>query len=132
MLFFSALVLPTFFMNLPVHEAGKLAGLLFPKYNIWGTVCALTAFVSAAYLWFRCGPPWRVVAIVSLFALAVQCYAAFSLHPRVAALRGHDSAEAKARFDRLHHRSVRVNGLLLLTELGLLVWCGRRIDADGD
>ncbi len=130
MLFFSALVLPTFFMNLPVHEAGSLAALLFPKYNLWGTVCALFAFVAAAYLWFCCGSPWRTLTFVSVLALVLQCYAAFGLHPQVASLRGRESAQAKARFDRLHHRSVRINGLLLLTELGLLVWCGRRIDAD--
>jgi len=130
MLFFSALVLPTLFMNLQVHEAGNLAALLFPKYNHWGTACSLLAAASALYLWLRYGLSWRTVAIVSLLVLAIQLYATLSLHPQVAALRGVDAPAARARFDHLHKRSVRVNGLLLLAELGLLVWCGRRVDPD--
>ncbi len=125
MVFFSAVVLPAFFIELETHRAGAMAALLFPRYNFYGIICATLACASGLLLWIKAGSVWRSVAVIASVMLAIQAYVTFSLHPEVAMIRG--KTEHKARFDVLHRRSVRVNGILLVAGLGILVWGGRRL-----
>jgi hypothetical protein len=50
MMFFSALVAPVLFKVLPMTEAGKLLGVLFPRYYLLGYVCGAIGLILAIYL----------------------------------------------------------------------------------
>ena len=109
--FFSLVVLPVLFTKLDTASAGAVAALLFPYYYRFGVAVGALLLGTTAYLAARARGPWRAAAALASLMVACQAYAAFSLHPRVAALRG--SAVERPRFDALHRRSVRLNGVVL-------------------
>ena len=50
MVFFTALVAPVLFKVLPMTEAGKLLGVLFPRYYLLGYICGAIGLILAIYL----------------------------------------------------------------------------------
>ena len=109
--FFSLVVLPVLFIRLEVARAGEVAALLFPHYYRLGAAVGVLLLAVTAYLAARVRGPWRAATALVALMVACQAYAAFSLHPRVAALRG--AAVERPLFDALHRRSVRLNGVVL-------------------
>ena len=109
--FFSLAVLPLLFTHLEPSRAGEIAALIFPLYYRAGVVLGVLLVGSTAYLAGRARGAWRLAFALSALMLLVQTYAAFSLHPRIAALRG--SAVDRPTFDVLHRRSVRLNAVVL-------------------
>ena len=123
-LFFSFGVAPIIFRVLGAESAAKFVRALFPRYYAWGvgaTAIALPALVCGplAYPELR-GPAVGVQALLIGLGLVIMLYCGNSLTPAINAARDAGPAEA-ARFDRLHQRSVRLNGVALLVGLGLLV-----------
>lgn len=123
-LFFSFGVAPIIFNVLGAEAGAKFVRALFPRYYLWGAVSGAVALPSAvavplAFPELR-GPWVGVQALAILAATLVMLYAGNVLTPAINAAR--DEGEAgRERFARLHRRSVRLNGLVLVVGLGLLV-----------
>ncbi len=128
-LFFSFAVAPIIFTVLGSENGGKFVRALFPTYFAWGSISgsiALPAFVAVPL----CFPEYRggAVAIQSMLILAgtlIMLYMGNSLTPAINAARdagvlGHE------RFTKLHRRSVRLNGLVLVIGIGLLIGFANR------
>lgn len=126
-LFFSFFVAPALFRTLGEAEAGKAVRAIFPRYYLAGIVCgvALTAVhVMRGVLFYWGG---MTVPSIGLFVLLtlVNVYARQVLTPAINAARDAGAA-GKPVFDRLHKRSVRVNGFVLLCGLVYLYWLAAR------
>ena len=128
MVFFSALVAPVVFKVLPMAEASKLVGALFPRYYLLGYVCGAVGFLGAIYLCATRMPRmwWAMAALALLIALGLTVYAGAVVRPRVDAIRAvteeaNPDPVRRAEFDRLHHLSVMLNGAVMLLDLGALL-----------
>jgi hypothetical protein len=122
--FFSFQVAPILFKVLGAEAGGKFVRALFPRYYRWGAMSgsiALPAFVAGPL----CFPEYRglgvgVQSVALLGCTLIMLYAGNSLVPAIN--RARDAGPAgHQRFARLHRRSVRLNGLVLVVGLGLLV-----------
>ncbi|HKM99537.1 MAG TPA: DUF4149 domain-containing protein [Candidatus Binataceae bacterium] len=126
--FFSFFTAPAIFTQLPIPEAGKVVGVIFPRYYLLGYIAGIIAFALAAYftavkdskLW------WASTAVALAIALALTVYAGAIVRPRVDAIRivaeeQNPDPDRKAEFDRLHHLSVFLNGAVLLLNLAAIV-----------
>lgn len=123
-LFFSFGIAPILFQVLDAEAAGKFVRVIFPRYYLWGAISGAIALPSAvavplAFPELR-GPWVGVRALVILASTLIMLYAGNSLTPRIN--ESYDAGLAgRARFERLHKRSVRLNGLVLVLGLGLLI-----------
>ena len=123
-LFFSFVVAPAIFTVLGAEAGGKFVRALFPRYYAWGVVCcgiAMPALVcgSLGFPELR-GPMIGVQSGLLGLGLAVQFYCGNTLTPAINAARDGGPATAP-RFDRLHRRSVVLNGVVLLLGVALLI-----------
>lgn len=125
--FFSFVIAPVLFGNLPAEQAGMTVGLIFPDYYLLGYGCGVVLLVSAVFLWRRSRPAggrWLAAAVVAGLSLAACLYAGVAIQPRASALRPqlHDAQVApavRAEFDALHRRAVQLNGAVLFGGLVL-------------
>jgi uncharacterized membrane protein len=123
-LFFSFGVAPLIFTALSPEAGGKFVRALFRRYYTWGTIAgatALPAYVAVPL----CYPEYRgaivgIQAMIILGSTLIMLYTGNSLTPAINAARD-AGPEGHERLERLHRRSVRLNGLVLLGGLGLLV-----------
>lgn len=138
-LFFSFGVAPAVFGAFPAEqraEAGRVIGVLFPRYYVTNVVCGVL-FAASAFLLARLGDswsPWVASGVVGAAMLAVCLYAAFVLQPRAHALRpqihqADVSVEVKAEFDRIHRLSVQLNSAVLLGGVGLIGFTAYRLSS---
>ena len=125
--FFSFFTAPAVFTQLPIPEAGKVVGAIFPRYYLLGYIAGLIAFSLSAYFvvtrdargW------WSMTAILLAIALGVTFYAGMVVRPAVVAIRSVSEEQnpdpvRKAEFDRLHQLSVYLNGAVLLLNLAAI------------
>jgi len=123
-LFFSFGVAPIIFKVLGTEAGDRFVRALFPRYYLWGSIAGAVALPAAmavplAFPELR-GPSVGIQAMTILAGTLIMLYAGNSLTPAINAARDAGPA-AKEQFDRLHRRSVRLNGLALLLGLALLV-----------
>lgn len=118
--FFSAVVLPTLFMNLETAEAGSIAALLFPSYFRVGLGLGVVSTAAAALVGRGGGRRWLVVVALLAIVTAAQAWSTLVIHPEMALIRGVDSEVV--RFQSLHQLSVRLNGVVL--GVGMLILLG--------
>ncbi len=121
MVFFGVVVAPKVFQALPPNHAGIFLRSFFPSYYLWGLVIA--AALTGIALWASWPVFLSCAAVLALFAYARQVLMPKINAARDAQLRGEQ--DASRRFDRLHLRSVLINGLqllVLLTAAALLIW----------
>lgn len=118
--FFSAVVLPTLFMNLETAQAGSIAALLFPFYFRVGLGLGMVTTLAAALVGRGGGRRWLVVVALLAGITAAQAWSTLVIHPEMAQIRGVDSEVP--RFQSLHQLSVRLNGMVL--GVGMLVLLG--------
>jgi len=128
MVFFTALVAPVVFKVLPMTEADKLLGVLFPRYYVLGYICGAIGLSLAIYLCATRMPRlwWAMAALALLIALGLTTYAGTVVRPRVDAIRAvteeaNPDPARRAEFDRLHHLSVMLNGGVMLLNLAALL-----------
>lgn len=122
--FFSFGVAPIIFSVLGAEAGGKFVRALFPRYYAWGATAGAIALPAAvcgplAYPELR-GPSVAAQALLILAGTFLMFYCGNVLTPAINAARDAGPG-GKARFDGLHKRSVRLNGVALLIGLGLLV-----------
>ena len=114
----------TLFSRLPVPDAGKVVGAIFPYYYIAGYVAGAIGVVLAIY--FAVGGRgrgwWICSAVLLAGALALTVYAGAVVRPKIDTVRS-VSEEAnpdparKAEFDTLHRLSVQLNGVVMVLDL---------------
>ena len=128
-IFFSFFTAPIVFTRLPVAEAGKVVGAIFPRYYLLGYVAGAIALTIAIYLFAadRGARIWWLASAAAL-ALALGCtlYAGMVVRPRVDAIRSvaeeqNPDPARKAEFDGLHRLSVVLNGAVLLLDLAAVL-----------
>ena len=122
-LFLSFGVAPIIFRVLGAEAAAQFVRALFPRYYAWGvgaTAVALPALVcgALAYPELRGGMVLVQAGLIGI-GLLIMLYCGNSLTPAINAARDAGPDQA-ARFDRLHRRSVQLNGVALLLGLALL------------
>ena len=122
--FFSLVFAPGVFSALDPPTAGKLLTHLFPRYYGVGTLCG-SAALALLFLLFLLDSGSRalrlVQGILAALMLAGNLYAGLVLEVRIHQLRERRTSaptralreEAEEGFQRLHRRSVRVNGGVL-------------------
>jgi len=127
--FFSAVVLPTLFINLESAAAGEIAALLFPFYYRFGLACGFVLLGSCVLAGIRetasgeFGPRrWWTAAIIVTVMLLCQGYAEIVIRPEMSDIRG--VVDAKPTFDALHRLSVRLNSVVLFGGLALAAGSG--------
>lgn len=128
MIFFTAFTAPAVFTVLPVEDAGKVVGSIFPRYYMLGYVAGTIALILAIYFAAARGsrPWWSLAAFTLVIAFALTLYAGAALRPRINAIRSvshevNPDPVQKAEFDRLHHLSVMLNGGVMLLNLVALL-----------
>jgi hypothetical protein len=125
--FFSFVVAPQVFGNLPIEQAGAVVGLIFPTYYLVSHLCGAAVLGCAVVLrnWSRpAGGLWLASAVIAGLALVASLYAGFAIEPRASELRPQlhqaDAPPAvRAEFDDLHGLAVELNGGVLLATLAL-------------
>ncbi len=129
--FFSFVTAPALFAALPREMAGRATTAIFPRYYFLGGVCAAVAILSAILLGWRVGSWGRglILEIILLLVMGGLTLAAGqiilpeadSIRRSLPAFEGTPAYDAaKTRFRLLHHRSVLLNGAVLLLGLGVL------------
>ena len=123
-LFVSFGVAPVIFKVLGAEAGGRFVRVLFPRYYQWGAISGAIALPSAVAVPL-CFPelrgPWvGVQALALIAATLVMLYAGNVLTPAINAARD-AGPSGEGRFQRLHRRSVRLNGLALVIGVGLLI-----------
>jgi hypothetical protein len=148
LVFFGAVLAPIAFSQLPplfptpaagIHAAGLVVGGSLVRLHWIGLFCGLIFLVVSvvARAHYRTILPQAVLVLAMMLLTA---YSQFSIIPRMDTARdsvgGNVAAVAPGNpgreiFDRLHERSVHVEGLVLLCGLGALVatahWSRREI-----
>jgi len=148
LVFFGAVLAPIAFSQLPplfatpaagIHAAGMIVGDSLVRLHWIGLFCGLIFLVVSvvARAHYRTIIPQAVLVLVMMLLTA---YSQFSIIPRMDTAResvgGNVEAVAannpgRQIFDRLHQRSVHVEGLVLLCGVGALVatahWSRREI-----
>ena len=123
-LFFSFAVAPMIFRTLGAEAGGKFVRALFPRYYMWGAISgaiSLPCLVQVALSFPEYRGPWvGVQAVGIMIATLIMLYAGNSLTPKINAARD-AGPPGEVTFNRLHRRSVRLNGVVLVIGLGLLV-----------
>ncbi|MBV8075405.1 MAG: DUF4149 domain-containing protein [Planctomycetaceae bacterium] len=124
LLFFSFGVAPIIFPVLGAEAGGKFVRALFPRYYAWGAISgaiALPSYVAVPLCFpeYR-GPRVAVEALTILASILIMLYAGNTLTPAINAARDAGPSEQR-RFDRLHRRAVRLNGVVLALGAGLLI-----------
>ena len=123
-LFFSFGIAPISFKVLGAESAARFVRAIFPRYYAWGAICGALALPSSmatplAFPEYRA--PWvGGQALVILAGTLVMLYCGQVLTPAINAARD-AGPEGQARFDRLHRRSVGLNGVVMLAGVGLLI-----------
>jgi hypothetical protein len=122
--FFSFVVAPMVFRVLGAETGGRFVRALFPHYYLWGASCgaiALPAYVAGPL----CFPEYRGISVgiqatVLLCCTLIMLYGGNSLVPQIN--RARDAGPSSHdRFERLHRRSVLLNGLVMIAGMLLLV-----------
>lgn len=118
--FFTAVL----FSRLPVLEAGKVVGAIFPYYYLTGYVAGGIGLLLAIYLAVggRGRGWWISSAVLLAGALALTVYAGAVVRPKIEAVRSVNEEATpdparKAEFDSLHRLSVQLNGGVIVLDL---------------
>ena len=123
--FFSFFTAPVIFKLLDREKAGEVVGVIFPRYYFLGYVCAVMTLLSLLVSTQELFGPKQIL----LFIMVVGWfYAGLVVSPKsrnLKALRqSASSAEEKelyeVKFQKVHSLAVKLNGIVLLSGLGLL------------
>lgn len=133
-LFFSFGVAPIIFKVLEPSQAARFVRSLFPRYYAWGAIAAtaaLASFTSGVLVTTEYRGPWALGQILLLVAVVLaNFYCGNTLTPQINAARDAGPGQS-GRFDRLHKRSVRLNGAMLLTGVVLIAAFAARPAVEG-
>lgn len=136
--FFSFFTAPAVFTVLPRPEAGQLISTIFPRYYLLGYIVGTISLVLAIYFTAVRGPRmwWGGTTVALAIALGITFYAGTVILPRADALRmvnenPNPDPVRKAEFDTLHHRSVMLNGAVLILNIAAIAGSAGALTARG-
>jgi putative copper export protein len=123
--FFSFFAAPAIFKNLDRSDAGKVVGVIFPRYYVLGYICGTFVLLTLVMQGFEVS---RVKLGLVLVMLVCSVFAGFGIGPNARKikerLQGSISREEKdsleRKFKKFHRLSVQLNGTTLLAGLVLL------------
>lgn len=115
----------TLFSQLPVADAGKVVGAIFPYYYLTGYAAGAIGLVLAIYFAVggRGGRAWWICSAILLAgALGLTVYAGAVIRPKIETVRSvaeeaNPDPARKAEFDSLHKLSVQLNGGVMVLDL---------------
>jgi len=124
-IFFSFFTAPVIFNLLEREKAGKVVGVIFPRYYFLGYVCAVMALSS---LLISTQEIFSTKKILLLVMIIGWFYAGLVVSPKSKKLKtlreSASSVEEKelfeTKFKKNHSLAVKLNGVVLLAGLGLL------------
>ena len=124
-IFFSFFTAPAVFKTLDREKAGKLVGIIFPRYYAIDYICGILS-ISSLIIGAKMVPDARFFLLTVMAGCTF--YAGLVVGPRAKNLKeeikfqsnpqGKDAL--KLKFDKTHALSVRLNGTILVLGLGLL------------
>ncbi len=127
--FFSFVIAPGVFRELPREVAGDLISKIFPQYYYWGYIFGAVAFLSLFFKGLVSSP--FPIARLGLLLVMLGCtfYAGVKIHPEAhltkTVLRtmedGPEKEIKQKEFSNLHRQSVIFNSLVLLSGLIVLI-----------
>ncbi|WP_348266038.1 DUF4149 domain-containing protein [Edaphobacter paludis] len=139
LIFFAFVLAPVAFQKLASpHEAGLVVGATLRILHEIGLIGGCVFCVSTGILWLRAEVPARagfaVETALTLVMLAITAYSQFSILPAMEqdrVLAGGEidgvamTSPARQDFERLHSRSERLEGFVLLCGLGVVLFLAR-------
>ena len=138
-IFFAFVLAPTAFHTLPtIHLAGEVVGASLKVFNVIALVCG-AIFLAVTALMFRSAPMrtrgrYEMEFLLTGVMVLATAYLHWNVIPNMdadLAQAGGDTSRvestnpAKIHFDKLHVRSERVEGAVLLISLGVLFLMSR-------
>lgn len=139
LIFFAFVLAPTAFHTLPtVHLAGSVVGASLKEFNVIALVCG-GVFLVVTGLMFRQAPMrtrgrYEMEFLLTGVMVLATAYLHWNVIPNMdadMAQAGGDTSKveptnpAKLHFDKLHIRSERVEGIVLLISIGVLFLMSR-------
>jgi len=124
--FFSFVVTPTLFKQIPREMTSKVLEALFPKYYFLGYLCAAGALLTHLLGWIQAAGgvlPFLIKSVVLIMMLSFTYYAGMVLYPEAHRLKiemrktveEEVPPKTKAAFKKTHRGAVLLNmGVLLL------------------
>ena len=124
-IFFSFFTAPAVFKTLDRPTAGKLVGVIFPRYYFLGYLCSILLLITYL-LGAQAVSPWKTGCI--LLIIFGTFTAGVVVQPKARSLKmkikssgsDEDRKILEMRFRRLHSLSVQLNSTVLLAGLALL------------
>jgi uncharacterized membrane protein len=131
LIFFAFVLAPTAFHTLPtVHLAGEVVGASLKVFNVIALVCG-AIFLTVTALLFR-GAPMKTRGRyeIEFLLTGVMVLATAYLHWNIIPTMDQDMAQigtnpTRLHFDKLHVRSERVEGGVMLLSFGVLFFMSR-------
>lgn len=123
--FFSFFAAPAIFKNLDRPEAGKVVGVIFPRYYVLGYICGALILLT---LVMQGSEVSRIKLALVLVMLVCALFAGLGIGPNARKIkeRLHGSVsreekdELERKFKKFHRLSVQLNGVTLLAGLVFL------------
>jgi len=123
--FFSFFAAPAIFKNLDRADAGKVVGVIFPRYYVLGYICGTLVLLTLVMQGFEVS---RLKLGLVLVMLVCTLFAGLGIGPNARKIKermqGSVSREEKdsleRKFKKIHRLSVQLNGATLLAGLVLL------------
>jgi uncharacterized membrane protein len=136
-IFFAFVLAPTLFSVLPTTKlAGDVVNATLTKLHWMGLVSGVVFLISSlGYNWRKYVQlrPFALSHIFVVLMLVSTAYSQFGITPRMRELRAEmqsadnlSSDGRRTEFDRLHARSTRVEGGVLLLGFGVVILTARR------
>jgi len=139
LIFFAFILAPTAFHTLPsIHLAGMIVGATLRPFHIVGLVCGAIFLLATAFL-FRTAPMrirgrYEMQFLLAAIMLTATGYLQQNVLPSMESDRASAGGSietapadspAKLHFDKLHARSERIEGAVLILGLGIVFLISR-------
>jgi hypothetical protein len=116
---FTFVLTPTLFKTQSRDLAGKIVGVLFPGYFIWGIVCGAVALVC---LLLQRGKNFVPALVLLCLMLAATSFQALVIEPKAAALKEQiGSFETTSKDDPLRQEFGRLHGVSAVCNIAVFV-----------
>jgi len=116
---FTFVLTPTLFKTQARDLAGKIVGVLFPGYFIWGIACGS---VALACLLLQRGKHFVPALILLVLMLAATSFQALVIEPKAAALKEQiGSFETTSKDDPLRQEFGRLHGISAVCNIAVFV-----------
>jgi uncharacterized membrane protein len=122
MIFFSAVAAPSIFLTLDRETAGKVVGVIFPKYFVIGYVCSVVLLSTLLALWKDNLQAVKAPLAILAVCVGLSFYSGMVVGERAREIKAkmysaqeiQTNAELRDRFHSVHRLSTAVNATILV------------------